>query len=406
MRRSRLLPILLPALALVVAAPAHALVTYDYSAAGLSFTADGSDLAETVVLSCVGGEVAPAAATPAPCATLTRLSVSPGNGPDDVDLTGVTASDFPDLEEITVTDVDDFPFDEVLGSELDEVIEVSVNDVVDAGAGDDVVTGGDAVEGGPGDDVLIQVSGDEYARGGAGDDRFLQTLAPGGNDGGPGRDLMEIDYDRTGVRSDGVVVVLTAAELQVLAAAGDVTAPVTGFEELHFSMIRGDGQSFDASAFPGRVTYTGSRQGDTVVGSGLRDLLEPGAGDDTVQARDGGVDVVDCGTGVDTAVVDPEDLVVGCESVSYPRPQTSAVSGPRRIAKGARASYAFASSIDGSVFQCRIDAGRWRACSSPTTVVAKGKLRRGRHTLAVRAGFPAGNWDTTPSTKRFTVRRS
>jgi hypothetical protein len=41
-----------------------------------------------------------------------------------------------------------------------------------------------------------------------------------------------------------------------------------------------------------------------------------GAGNDVINARDGQRDLVNCGSGVDTAVVDKLDRVVGCEHVS------------------------------------------------------------------------------------------
>jgi Ca2+-binding RTX toxin-like protein len=40
-----------------------------------------------------------------------------------------------------------------------------------------------------------------------------------------------------------------------------------------------------------------------------------GAGNDTIQAKDGERDTIDCGSGRDTVVVDAVDVVKGCEKV-------------------------------------------------------------------------------------------
>ena len=63
---------------------------------------------------------------------------------------------------------------------------------------------------------------------------------------------------------------------------------------------------------------------DTVIGGPGKDrLLGDGGtvyagGSDTIQARDGEADTVDCGGGADRAVVDTTDVVAGCASVELP----------------------------------------------------------------------------------------
>jgi hypothetical protein len=52
-------------------------------------------------------------------------------------------------------------------------------------------------------------------------------------------------------------------------------------------------------------------------------------------------------------------------------------------------------------FQCKLDKGQWRACHSPLTLR---HLRRGRHTLAIRAVNATGQRDRTPAIRRFRVR--
>jgi Ca2+-binding RTX toxin-like protein len=49
------------------------------------------------------------------------------------------------------------------------------------------------------------------------------------------------------------------------------------------------------------------------------DTLRGGAGDDFFDARDGSQDLIDCGDGEDTVVVDSqEDGVFNCENVEFP----------------------------------------------------------------------------------------
>ncbi|MDQ3739921.1 MAG: hypothetical protein M3389_03160, partial [Actinomycetota bacterium] len=42
-------------------------------------------------------------------------------------------------------------------------------------------------------------------------------------------------------------------------------------------------------------------------------------GNDTIHARDGESDSIDCGVGTDTAIVDPADVVANCENVDAGR---------------------------------------------------------------------------------------
>jgi hypothetical protein len=53
-------------------------------------------------------------------------------------------------------------------------------------------------------------------------------------------------------------------------------------------------------------------------------------------------------------------------------------------------------------YQCKLDKGHWRACRSPLTLR---HLRRGHHTLAIRAVSATGLPDRTPVVRRFTIGR-
>jgi hypothetical protein len=62
----------------------------------------------------------------------------------------------------------------------------------------------------------------------------------------------------------------------------------------------------------GNDVLRGGLGGDSLTGGRGRDDLNGGPGGDTLRARDGVVDVVDCGTGNDTIDVDPGDQTSQC----------------------------------------------------------------------------------------------
>ncbi|MFL5928581.1 MAG: calcium-binding protein [Gaiellaceae bacterium] len=65
----------------------------------------------------------------------------------------------------------------------------------------------------------------------------------------------------------------------------------------------------------GNDVLYGGRGNDVLDGGAGADRLFGGPGNDTLRARDGRRDLVDCGPGRDTAVVDRIDRVSGCELV-------------------------------------------------------------------------------------------
>jgi len=69
----------------------------------------------------------------------------------------------------------------------------------------------------------------------------------------------------------------------------------------------------------GNDVLYGGRGNDVLDGGPGADRLFGGPGNDTLRARDGRRDLVDCGPGRDTAVVDRIDRVSGCELVRRPR---------------------------------------------------------------------------------------
>jgi hypothetical protein len=83
-------------------------------------------------------------------------------------------------------------------------------------------------------------------------------------------------------------------------------------------------------------------------------------------------------------------------------PQTTIGTGPGAGSRlsVANATFSFTSSIAGSTFACRLDAGPWQPCTSPLSLAS---LPDGSHSFAVRATSPALLTDGTPARRTFRV---
>jgi hypothetical protein len=236
------------------------------------------------------------------------------------------------------------------GDGNDELEGYQGNDTLDGGEGNDVVDGGagsDVVRGGGGDD---EVHGDYYEE-------------PGSDviDGGAGNDIVEdwddpekldrqpqINVTQDGVANDGRPGEndnVTNIEQLDLYITGNVTGTEAN-DKIRLlnpansgsSVLRGMGGDDEVIGYDfddtieggaGRDHVEGGMGNDTVVGGPGQDVIYGDAtssyctwysckipfGNDTVDARDGEADQVDCGIGEDTATVDKIDTVVNCEKV-------------------------------------------------------------------------------------------
>jgi Ca2+-binding RTX toxin-like protein len=159
---------------------------------------------------------------------------------------------------------------------------------IHAGSGDDLIGGlgtGAApltLLGEDGDDVLVDGNGADTLDGGPGNDT-LRYFNGGADDlhGGAGVDTLQFGPQ------NGVVV-----SLDDVANDGPVGAQVANAHS-DIEVLEGT---------PGVDRLNGSRHADTIL------------------ARDGVADTIDCGPGIDTAVVDAIDHVTGCENVELPAP--------------------------------------------------------------------------------------
>jgi len=83
-------------------------------------------------------------------------------------------------------------------------------------------------------------------------------------------------------------------------------------------------------------------------------------------------------------------------------PQTTITGGPPALTRtrSPSASFALAASEGGSRLECRLDGGAFAACASPKTYTGLGP---GVHSFAARAIDAAGNVDTSPASRTWTV---
>jgi Ca2+-binding RTX toxin-like protein len=228
--------------------------------------------------------------------------------------------------------------------------------------------GNDTLIGGAGNDILVGCGGDDNISGGGGADSLFDGLfcAGGGNDtldGGPGPDAMfggpGTDTATYASRTAPVFVSLDGIANDGEAAEGDNVADdvenltggsgddnITGSSAANIILGGAGndvllGEPSDSALDP---NYTGSGKdsifggdGNDAIGGGLGDNLisgdngndslhggpgvdsiDGGSGNDDLEAVDGVVDTVNCGTGTtDSAAADPVDVVSpNCEAIT------------------------------------------------------------------------------------------
>jgi Ca2+-binding RTX toxin-like protein len=260
--------------------------------------------------------------------------------------------------------------------EIEDAFGGSAGRTLTGGPGNDVVHGyhgNDTIDGGDGNDTVDGHDGNDQVRGGAGDDVMWgdHYYGPGADllDGGPGTDTTEewgipsdlTNQPRTSVSLDGVandgrpgegdnVIAIERVRVSVV---GDYVG-TDGPDEIKVinpgnegpSSLSGRGgndilvaEDFDdtVDGGAGDDTVEGGHGNDTVTGGPGRDTIYGDAtsshcswysckvpfGNDTINARDGEVDNVDCGIGTDQAIVDTVDIVANCENVGAAAPQAA-----------------------------------------------------------------------------------
>jgi hypothetical protein len=175
---------------------------------------------------------------------------------------------------------------------------------IDGGGGADIITGGavgDFLTGGDGGDSLGGGDGDDLLDGGSGDDLIM---------GDAGSDAVRFQTATVGVALD---LAITGPQ-DTIAAGFDTLVDVENASATSFAdTLRGTDGPNELNAFTGA---------DTLVGRGGVDRLLGGFQDDSIAARDGGPDLVDCGDGTDSVEADVAgtDALIACESVVFGAP--------------------------------------------------------------------------------------
>ena len=82
-------------------------------------------------------------------------------------------------------------------------------------------------------------------------------------------------------------------------------------------------------------------------------------------------------------------------------PETTITKGPKKKSASKKASFEFSSDEAGSRFECSLDKAAFAPCASPASL----KVKKGKHTLAVRAIDVAANADTTPALHTWKVKK-
>ena len=209
--------------------------------------------------------------------------------PADADNDGTPDPDDPDDDNDGVPDTEDpFPTD-------------PSKHVIDSTAGNDTINGSaldDVICGLAGNDVINGFGGNDTLWGDACDDKAKRIF--GAQTGTDGNDTLD--------GGDGDDSLFGAGGNDKL-KGGKGKDKLTG----------GDGNdSLDGG--DGKDTLDGGKGKDKLTGGKDTNKYKAGASDDTVNARNGKKETVDCGSGKkDKATVDKNDKVKGCETVKRPK---------------------------------------------------------------------------------------
>jgi len=268
---------------------------------------------------------------------------------------------------------------------IDDAYDSSTGRTFTGGAGEDEINGfagNDSLDGGDGNDKLDGGEGNDGVQGGAGDDQVDGDgyKTPGSDviDGGPGYDYVDEwtipdQLDRqpaVNVTLDGVANDGRPGENDNVIGVEDFSMYVVGSftgtdarEKIHIanpgnsgpSTLVGRGGDDELVAHDFNDTVDGGNGNDHVEGGLGNDTVTGGPGqdtiygdatasrctyysckipfgNDTINAADGEVDNVDCGIGQDTAIVDPIDVVVNCETAgSAPAGGGGGAAGARKL---------------------------------------------------------------------------
>ncbi len=252
--------------------------------------------------------------TPAQLATPAQLT-SIGIPATDYTVEGTAAGDLitgtytgdPDGDRVDDSDAPD-------GSQDDLIHGYGGTDVIQSGDGDDTVFGGadadtitaddgnDSVDGGDGDDQLYGGLGDDTLLGQAGDDSLFASTGADSLDGGAGDDTIRLTENDTAQGGDGDdlfavdALVLDGSPIDVTGGEGAETTGDTLSSGTYNSDVVVDLTAGGTAGDPESGTM---QLGATTLDFAEIEVVQTGAGDDTVTGSDGS-DHVLTGDGADT----------------------------------------------------------------------------------------------------------
>ena len=323
------------------------------------------------------------------------------------------------------------------------------------GEGNDVLESGiwtdNLQEGGPGADTLIAGDSSYVLRGGDGDDRLRTSVDGGGSlDGGAGDDYLEPQGGREAIAggpgldtlsyrlsccqpSGPAIVTLDGVANDGDDGPGGQVDNVGSDVEVISGSTGADSFTGDAGAnsfhgLEGADTLAGGAGDDYLYGEAGDDRLTGGAGgdqldggrgDDTLDSRDGVLDSVVCGPGLDSVIADRSDAVAGdCErreiadaAVASAAPQAPIVSAAGAsgdagavagaVARAARVSIAPVATLRGRLLRLRL------RCPSRTLAGGVSATARieGRQRSLGSARFRCRARGTTVVSIRLTARQ-
>jgi hypothetical protein len=207
--------------------------------------------------------------------------------------------------------------------ENDSLFEI---EAVAGGNGDDNIAGDDTVNilsGGPGNDVLTGRGADDQIFGGDGNDTELGSGGADKLSGGDGNDNLRGEADADTLNGDG-----GDDQLDGGAASDTLTGGPGKDAAVYASRTKSVNVSLDAADNDGE---SGERDFVRVT----TESTKTGAGNDTINARDGVAGDVSCGAGDDSVLADSTDNVASdCEDASVSALSTCTIKPNRVIMKG------------------------------------------------------------------------
>ncbi|MBJ7331788.1 MAG: PASTA domain-containing protein [Solirubrobacteraceae bacterium] len=216
------------------------------------------------------------------------------------------------------------------------------NDSVSGGGGADTVLGGegddevggdgftsaspDVIDGGPGTDRAMPGSWSNNS-GGAPTPMITVSLDGAANDGRPGEGDNVTGLEQIKINSSATLIAgAEPVDFEIPSNAGAVPSKLVGSP--HADRLKSAHGADELDGGAGDDTLEGGYGNDTITGGAGRDTINADAsggcdifvcnapvGNDTVNARDGAADSIDCGVGTDRAIVDSIDTVANCETV-------------------------------------------------------------------------------------------